>query len=286
MIQIKSDQLAITISEKGAELQSIKSNGLEYLWQADPKYWSKHSPVLFPIIGELKDGTYIFENKEYHLPRHGFARDHVFEAKQISETSAIFTLKSSADTLSVYPFQFIFQLQYEIKQQTLYCSYIIQNLNEGDMYFSVGGHPAFRVPLDEKLKYADYSLAFNKETSLKRFLLYNGLTNDKTEDVALDDKELHLKSSLFYNDAIVLKHLSSDQIELFSDKDPHGLKFSFEGFPYFGIWAAKDAPFVCLEPWCGIADNIHHNHQLTSKEGINQLAAGASWKRTWNVELY
>jgi galactose mutarotase-like enzyme len=286
MIQIKSDQLVITISEKGAELQSIQLNGLEYLWQADPKYWSKHSPVLFPIIGELKDGKYIFENKEYHLPRHGFARDHVFEAKQISETSAIFTLKSSADTLSVYPFQFIFQLQYEIKQQTLYCSYIIQNLNEGDMYFSVGGHPAFRVPLDEKLKYADYSLAFNKETSLKRFLLYNGLTNDKTEDVALDDKELHLKSSLFYNDAIVLKHLSSDQIELFSDKDPHGLKFSFEGFPYFGIWAAKDAPFVCLEPWCGIADNIHHNHQLTSKEGINQLAAGASWKRTWNVELY
>jgi galactose mutarotase-like enzyme len=286
MIQIKSDQLVITISEKGAELQSIQLNGLEYLWQADPKYWSKHSPVLFPIIGELKDGKYIFENKEYHLPRHGFARDHVFEAKQISETSAIFTLKSSADTLSVYPFQFIFQLQYEIKQQTLYCSYIIQNLNEGDMYFSVGGHPAFRVPLDEKLKYADYSLAFNKETSLKRFLLYNGLTNDKTEDVALDDKELHLKSSLFYNDAIVLKHLSSDQIELFSDKDPHGLKFSFEGFPYFGIWAAKDAPFVCLEPWCGIADNIHNNHELTSKEGINQLAAGASWKRTWNVELY
>jgi galactose mutarotase-like enzyme len=286
MIQIKSDQLAITISEKGAELQSIKSNGLEYLWQADPKYWSKHSPVLFPIIGELKDGTYIFENKEYHLPRHGFARDHVFEAKQISETSAIFTLKSSADTLSVYPFQFIFQLQYEIKQQTLYCSYVVQNLNDGDMYFSVGGHPAFRVPLDEKLKYEDYTLAFNKDTFLKRFLLDNGLTNDKTEIVKLDDKKLRLASSLFYKDAIVLKDIGSKQIELFSDKDSHGLKFSFDGFPYFGIWAAKDAPFVCLEPWCGIADNIHHNHQLTSKEGINQLAAGATWKRTWSVEPY
>jgi galactose mutarotase-like enzyme len=286
MIQIKSDQLAITISEKGAELQSIKSNGLEYLWQADPKYWSKHSPVLFPIIGELKDGTYIFENKEYHLPRHGFARDHVFEAKQISETSAIFTLKSSADTLSVYPFQFIFQLQYEIKQQTLYCSYVVQNLNDGDMYFSVGGHPAFRVPLDEKLKYEDYTLAFNKDTFLKRFLLDNGLTNDKTEIVKLDDKKLRLASSLFYKDAIVLKDIGSKQIELFSDKDSHGLKFSFDGFPYFGIWAAKDAPFVCLEPWCGIADNIHHNHQLKSKEGINQLAAGATWKRTWSVEPY
>ena len=286
MIQIKSDQLAITISEKGAELQSIQLNGLEYLWQADPKYWSKHSPVLFPIIGELKDGKYIFENKEYHLPRHGFARDHIFEAKQISETSAMLTLRSNADTLSVYPFQFILQLQYEIKQQTLYCSYIVQNLNESDMFFSVGGHPAFRVPLNEKLKYEDYTLAFNKDTSLKRFLLDNGLTNDKTEDIELDDKKLHLKSSLFYNDAIVLKHLSSDQIKLFSDKDPHGLKFNFEGFPYFGIWAAKDAPFVCLEPWCGIADNIHHNYQLINKEGINKVATGVTWKRTWSVELF
>ena len=286
MIQIETDHLVVTISEKGAELQSIQLNELEYLWQADPNYWSKHSPILFPIIGELKDSKYIFENKEYHLPRHGFARDKIFEANQTSSSSAIFTLHSNADTLAVYPFQFIFQVQYEIKQHTLYCSYIVQNINAGDMYFSVGGHPAFRVPLNDNLKYDDYSLAFNNDTSLKRFLLDNGLTNDKTETVELDDKKLHLKSSLFYNDAIVLKHLSSDQIELFSEKDPHGLKFRFEGFPYFGIWAAKDAPFVCLEPWCGIADNIHHNYQLVNKEGINQLAVGATWKRTWSVQLY
>jgi len=286
MIQIKNDHLAVAISEKGAELQSIQLNALEYLWQADPNYWAKHSPVLFPIIGELKDGKYIFDNKEYHLPRHGFARDKIFEAKQTSDTSAIFTLHSNADTLAVYPFQFIFQLQYEIKQHTLYCSYIVQNINEGDMYFSVGGHPAFRVPLNENLQYDDYVLAFDSESTLQRFLLDNGLTNDKTETVALDDHRLHLKSSLFYNDAIVLKHIGSNQIKLYSEKDKHGLKFMFEGFPYFGIWAAKDAPFLCLEPWCGIADNIHHNYQLTDKEGINQLAAGAIWKRTWSVELF
>lgn len=286
MIQLKSDHLAVAISEKGAELQSIQLNALEYLWQADPNYWAKHSPVLFPIIGELRDGKYIFDNKEYHLPRHGFARDKIFDAQQTSDTSAIFTLHSNAETLAVYPFQFILQLQYEIKQHTLYCSYIVQNINEGDMYFSVGGHPAFKVPLKDKLKYDDYTLAFNKDTILKRFLLDNGLTNDKTKTLELDDKKLHLKSSLFYNDAIVLKHIKSDQVKLYSDKDSHGLKFMFEGFPYFGIWAAKDAPFLCLEPWCGIADNIHHNYQLINKEGINQLAAGAIWKRTWNVELY
>ena len=286
MIKIETNHLVVTINEKGAELQSIQLNSIEYLWQADSNYWGKHAPVLFPIIGELKDGKYIFDNKEYHLPRHGFARDKMFEAKQTSGASAIFTLRSNAETLAVYPFQFIFQVQYEIKQHTLYCSYIIQNLNESDMYFSVGGHPAFRVPLNDKLKYYDYILAFNKDTSLKRFLLDNGLTNDKTESLPLDDKKLHLKSSLFYNDAIVLKHINSDQIQLYSDKDPHGLTFSFEGFPYFGIWAAKDAPFVCLEPWCGIADNIHHNYQLVNKEGINQLAGESTWKRTWSVDLF
>ncbi|MEO8821613.1 MAG: aldose 1-epimerase family protein [Ginsengibacter sp.] len=286
MVQIKNDGLVVTISEKGAELQSVQFNALEYLWQADANYWGKHAPVLFPIIGELKDGKYIFNDKEYHLPRHGFARDKIFEAKKTADESAIFTLHNNAETLAVYPFQFIFQVQYEIKQHTLYCSYIVQNVNESDMYFSVGGHPAFRVPLNDKLKYDDYILEFNNDSTLKRFLLDNGLTNGSTETITLDGKKLHLKSSLFYNDAIVLKHINSDQIQLYSDKDPHGLKFSFEGFPYVGIWAAKDAPFVCLEPWCGIADNIHHDYELANKEGINQLAPGGTWKRTWSVELY
>jgi galactose mutarotase-like enzyme len=177
-------------------------------------------------------------------------------------------------------------MKYEIKEQTLYCSYIVQNVDDKDMYFSVGGHPAFRVPLNDQLKYDDYILAFDKDNILKRFLLDDGLTKNDAEIIVLDDKKLRLKSSLFYNDAIVLKHISSDQIKLYSDKDSHGLKFMFEGFPYFGIWAAKDAPFVCLEPWCGIADNIYHNYQLSNKEGINQIASGATWNRTWRVELF
>ncbi|MEO6812988.1 MAG: aldose 1-epimerase family protein [Ginsengibacter sp.] len=286
MIQIANDHLVVRINEKGAELQSVKLNALEYLWQADPKYWGKHAPVLFPIIGELKDGKYIFGNKEYHLSRHGFARDKMFEEKKTADNSAIFTLHSNEDTLAVYPFEFILQVQYEIKQHTLYCSYIVQNISDEDMYFSVGGHPAFNVPLNDKLKYDDSTLEFNNDRTLKRFLLDNGLTNDNTETLTLDNKKLPLKSSLFYNDAIVLKHINSDQVKLYSDKDPHGLKFRFEGFPYLGIWAAKDAPFVCLEPWCGIADNIYHDYQLKKKEGINQLAAGATWKRTWSVELF
>ncbi|KAA9036510.1 aldose 1-epimerase family protein [Ginsengibacter hankyongi] len=286
MIQIANEQLVVIITDKGAELQSIQLNGLEYLWQADAQYWGKHSPILFPIVGELKDGKYIFDRKEYFLPRHGFARDKIFEVEQTSETSATFTLHSSDETLAVYPFQFIFQIQYEIKQHALYCSYIIQNVNNSDMYFSVGGHPAFKVPLQDNLQYTDYTLEFDNDSVLNRFLLNDGLTKDNTEAIALNKNKLNLTPSLFYNDAIVLKHIASNQIKLSSEKDEHSLTFSFRGFPYFGIWAAKDAPFVCLEPWCGIADNVHHDYQLENKEGINQLAAGEAWKRTWSVELF
>lgn len=286
MTELRNGNLSISISEKGAELRSLKLEGLEYLWQADAKYWAKHSPVLFPIVGELKDGKYIFENMEYALSRHGFARDNIFDVQKISDSSAVFTLHSNEETLAVYPFKFIFQLRYEVNKDELSCTYIVKNKTDDTMYFSVGGHPAFKVPLNENLQYSDYSLSFNDDTVLNRFLLHGGLIGDSVQALPLDGHELRLDPSLFYADAIVLKDLKSQQVKLHADKDPHGLTFRLEGFPYFGIWAAKDAPFVCLEPWCGIADNIHHDRQLIHKEAINQLGVGESWERTWSVKLF
>lgn len=286
MIKISNKRLSVIINKQGAELQSIQLDGLEYLWQADPKYWAKHSPVLFPIIGELKNGKYFYDDQEYKLSRHGFARDKLFVAEKISADSVTLSLQSDQETLSVYPFKFVFSLQYEIKNNELSCTYIVENIDDKEMYFSAGGHPAFRVPLNEKLPYNDYKLHFNIDDNLKRYVLHNGLTGDETETIHLEKKELQLSPSLFYEDAIVLKHINSDKIRLYSEKDPHGLSFNFEGFPYFGIWASKNAPFVCLEPWCGIADNIHHDHQLVNKEGINKLGVGEKWRRKWAVELF
>jgi galactose mutarotase-like enzyme len=286
MVGINNDKLAVSINEKGAELQSIRLNGNEYLWQADAAYWGKHSPVLFPIVGELKNGVYFFKDKKYKLSRHGFSRDKTFEAQQLSPTSAVFTLRSSPETLEVYPFHFTFKVEYAIDDETLSCTYHVENIGDSDMYFSVGGHPAFNVPLMKGLQYTDYFLEFSKDEKLACHLLHKGLVTDNTEQVALFNKTLQLKQSLFYTDAVVLKHIKSNEIKLYSEKDAHGLKFKFDGFPYFGIWAAVDAPFVCLEPWCGIADNTHHDHQLVRKEGINKLAAGEQWKRSWHVELF
>lgn len=286
MINISNDKLSVKIAEKGAELQSLQYDGIEYIWQAAPEYWGKHSPVLFPIVGELKKGRYLFEDREYTLPRHGFARDRVFEGRRISADVAEFTLKSDEKSLVLYPFSFIFRLVYRLQETRLSCTYSVENTGTRSMYFSVGGHPAFNVPLQPSLNYTDYSLRFNNDPVLKKHLLHNGLTGDDTEDIMLVNNELPMQSSLFYEDAIVLKHIVSSQVELVTPKDTHGLKFMFENFPYFGIWAAKDAPFVCLEPWCGIADSIHHDHELVHKEGINQVGPRQSWQRTWSVEVY
>jgi len=286
MITLSNDNITVIINAKGAELQSIRNNGIEYVWQADAKFWGKHAPVLFPVVGELKDGKYIFKNKEYKLSRHGFARDKTFETEQKDSTCAVFTLKSDEETFAVYPFEFIFHIEYSLRERELCCKYEIQNINDHTMYFSVGGHPAFNVPLNKNLLYTDYFLQFENDDELKRYLLQNGLLSGETESVQLDNKILKLKRELFYKDAIVLKHINSKSIALKSNKDLRGLKFKFDGFPFFGIWAAKDAPFVCLEPWCGVADNIHHDTNFKTKEGINKLAAGETWTRTWSVEFF
>lgn len=286
MIKIANETLTAIIHEKGAELQSLQYNNLEYLWQADANYWAKHAPALFPIVGQLKNDIYKFNGKEYKLPRHGFARDKMFKGEQTSPASAAFTLKNNEDTFAVYPFRFIFQIEYTIKENELFCTYHVQNSGDDIMYFSVGGHPAFNVPLNTNLRYTDYDLEFEDDDILKRYLLNDGLINNETEPIELADKALHLKPELFYEDAIVLKEINSKQITLKTNKDPHGLNFKFDGFPYFGIWASRDAPFVCLEPWCGIADNIHHNNELIKKEGIHELIPGERWQRTWSVELF
>ncbi|MDE3213525.1 MAG: aldose 1-epimerase family protein, partial [Bacteroidota bacterium] len=277
MITLSNPQIEARVSETGAELQSLKSNGLEYIWQADPVFWGKHAPVLFPIVGELKGGKYLFEGNSYSLTRHGFARERTFYVESQKDSEVVLALHNDQATLEKYPFQFIFRVKFRIEIGKLFCTYSVENTQSQDIYFSVGGHPAFKVPLEDNLLYTDYALFFQNDDSLTRFLLEKGLTNDLTETIELNQKTLPLSPSLFYKDAIVLKMLKSKEIKLFSQKGTHGLHFKFEGFPYFGIWAAKDAPFVCLEPWCGIADNLDHDQQLIHKEGIINLKPGMHW---------
>ena len=289
MFIIENDLIRVSIQSKGAELTSIyhKENELEYLWNAGP-VWNKHSPVLFPVVGGLKDNTYFYKGKDYQLPpRHGFARDKEFIITKQSGSSIIFSLKQDEDTLKIYPFEFEFQISYALKENTLEVSYDVFNRSKGEMYFSVGGHPAFNVPLVKGTQYDDYYLEFNEAETAPRWPVSKDGLIEKTPIHFFNSTDvLPLSKELFNNDALVFKDLCSSIVSLKSDKTPRGLDFDFSGFPYLGIWATKGADFVCIEPWCGIADAVDTDQQLINKEGIIKLEMKERFSKTWKLTLF
>ncbi|MEJ2882131.1 aldose 1-epimerase family protein [Pedobacter sp. GR22-6] len=288
MIILENTNIKASFSTKGAELQSLynKNTEREYLWDGNPDFWGKYSPILFPIVGGLKENRYILEGREYELPRHGFARDHQFDSKQLSETELIFILRQSSGTFSVYPFEFDLLIRYELIEEQLRCTYEVNNPADNPLFFSIGAHPAFAIPTGRNLSYTDYYLEFNKDITLEYHKIKHDLIDTETITLPLKDGKLPLKYELFYDDALVFKTLKSDLISLKNHKNDHGLDFSFKDFPYFGIWTAKNADFICLEPWCGIADGVHHNQQLKEKEGIITLEAQQEWKRSWEIRSF
>ena len=286
---LQNSMISIAISSKGAELQSIihKDFGLEYMWSGDPKFWGKKSPVLFPLVGALKNNSYRYKGKTYKSGRHGFARDMEFEVTEQNEDGITFTLSSNEETFAQYPFQFSFSVRYKLDNNRVNIIYIVRNTGNEEMLFSAGGHPAFKIPLIDGTSFEDYFLEFNHFENASRWSLSKeGLVEDYSIPVIDHTDKLPLKKSLFYEDALVFKELVSKSILILSGKTSHGLKLNFKGFPYLGIWSAKDADFVCIEPWCGIADNVNASGELSEKEGINTLAPGENFERTWHVELF
>jgi len=283
---IENGLLRVEIAAKGAELKSLtrQADAYQYLWNGDPKYWGKTSPILFPIVGGLKDDTYWYGGKSYHLSRHGFARDLHFRESQISDTSGIFTLADDSETRQVYPFAFQLQIRYELIEATLTCTYEVINPDaQRALLFSIGGHPAFATPIDGDLAYDYYYLEFPEDDMLQCHRVEKNLVTDSINIIPLDNHRLPLSHELFYADALVLKTLRSKGIALRNTKNDRSVYFSRENFPYFGIWAAKDANFVCLEPWYGIADAVSHTGLLEEKEGIQGLEPGARWVRSWSI---
>jgi galactose mutarotase-like enzyme len=290
MYTIENEQLKATIQAKGAELVSLlhKQHGLDYMWGADPAFWAKRSPVLFPIVGTLKGNTYYFKERPYHMPRHGFARDREFTVVKEEPHSVTFSLQSDAETLKLYPFHFEFQLIYAVNGPELSVTYRLENREEDEaLLFSVGGHPAFKVPLEAGAVYSDYRLVFNKTEQAGRWPISpDGLIEKEPRPLLENSTVLPLTKELFQKDALVLKHLHSDSVTLLSDKTARGLQFHFGGFHYLGLWAAPGADFLCIEPWCGIADSVDANQQIQDKEGIIALPVGKTFEATWRVRAF
>ena len=287
MITIQNDKLRATFNNLGAELVSLINieTGKEIMWSGNPDFWSGISPVLFPIIGALKNEQYIFDDQTYELPRHGFARRRIFAVKESSENEVVFELTSDEESLKIYPFQFSLEIKYTLAANKLTVDYLVKNLSQKQMYFSLGAHPGFAIDTENGLNYNDYEIAFSNDDELQIHPLVDNLISNQTQTIDLENKVLPLSYELFSKDALVTTNMRSKELILRNNKNHHKVIFTFSNFPYFGIWAAKNADFVCLEPWQGIADLENHNQQLTEKFGILRLEKGEDWTANWAVEI-
>ena len=283
---IENDFLKISVKNSGAELIGIKNkkNNYEYLWQGDPKFWARRAPILFPIVGKLKDNTYKAEGKSFQLLQHGFARDMHFELIEKENSFLIYSLKHSAETLKNYPYKFELFIKYDLSKNTLKVTYEVRNMDSKKMLFSIGGHPAFNCPIVHNEKFNDCFLEFETKENAERYVLKDGLLTTATEPVLKDEKILPLNHELFAKDALVFKGLKSEYVALKSRRSKAKLTFNFKGFPYLGIWS-KPGPFVCIEPWYGHADYENAGGELKDKEGILSLEKGKIFSCDYKIEI-
>ena len=287
MIQLQNTKLKATFNELGAELVSLINleTGKEIIWEGNPDFWGGKSPVLFPTVGALKDDRYILGGETYEMPRHGFARRKFFDVKRSTATEVVFELNSDEETLKFYPFDFSLEIKYTLTDNKLTVSYNVKNTSNKDMYFSLGAHPGFAIDTKNGLKYDDYEIGFSEDEKLEIHPLMDNLISKETKTIDLENKTLPLSYGLFSNDALVMTTMKSKELILRNHQNDHKIVFTFSNFPYFGIWAAKNADFVCMEPWQGIADIEDHNQELTEKFGVLKLEISGEWRGEWAIEI-
>lgn len=271
--------LEITTVNKGAELISVKHNGIEKMHDGK-SFWSRHSPVLFPIVGRLKDGKTIINGKEYEMGQHGFARDMEFE--KIGEDS--YVLKANQETYKKYPYNFELYISYEKTNKKVTTKYKVVNKDNQKMYFGLGGHPAFSC------EYASgkYRLEFEDiEDSLEIYQLENGLVKTKPEKTKkfVRENRIFLDNKTFENDALIIKKIKSHKIYLKTETKTV-LAFDFKGFPNLGIWSKPEAPFICIEPWLNTSDNVDSDGVFENKENIISIEPNQEFEAQYSVEFF
>lgn len=281
MITISNEFLSATFSEIGAELKSLKSGTQEFIWNGDPAFWTGSSPVLFPICSGLKDDEFIYNGNTYTLPKHGFARRSKWVVESAVGNTATFLLSSGNCPHDNYPFEYEFRITYTLIGKKLVVEYNIKNLTDGDMYFSVGAHEAYACP--EGIE--NYEIVFEKAENLDAYQLVGPLLSYDTVNYGKDITTLQLDHSLFSNDCLIFKNLNSHSVVLRNKATEQKIKVNFEEFPYLLIWTAPNAPFICIEPWCGITDSIDTNKQLSQKEGIEKIEKGNEFYRMHSFEI-
>jgi len=272
---LENGNFQLTASDHGGELHSLysKKTNTEYLWQGNPNYWKYHAPLLFPIVGRCLNNQYRVNEKTYELPQHGLARTSEFTLIKQGPQTLTFELKSSPVSLTVYPFEFIFQITYTLQDYGVKTTLNIKNPVSEQLLFSVGAHPAFMCPIDPADDLDDCFLEFSEtETASIIPLSDKGFLTHQHTPYLIDTKKLALHKDLFENDALIFDTLKSSTVSLKSKHSAKSLTMDFHEFPFFGIWAPKNgAPFLCLEPWHGHADYDDFTGDLKTKAGILSL---------------
>jgi len=271
--------LEIKTVKKGAELIYVNFNGIEKLHDGQ-SFWNRHSPVLFPIVGKLKNGRTIINGKKYEMDQHGFARDIDFE--EIGENS--YVLKSNKDTLSKFPFNFEFYISYEVIENKVITKYKIVNKDENEMLFGLGGHPAFACEYSS----GKYRLEFEQiEDNIEIYKLEDGLVKDEPERTIkfIRENRIFLDNKTFEKDAIIMKNLKSEKVFLRTETKKV-LTFNFKDFPYLAIWSKPDASFICIEPWFNTADKVSSNGIFEEKENLIKLKSNQEFKAEYSVEFF
>ena len=271
MVTLKNDVMTVSITEFGAEMQNITAaDGTQYLWHGDPKYWAGRAPVLFPNCGRMFDDKYCYEGKEYTLPIHGFAKYYDFEVESATETEAVFLLRDNAETRKMYPFAFEFRVRYALDGDSIVITYDVHNPStDKPLLASWGSHEAYVCP--EGL--TAYDVVFEKEEPLNSHYVGKGITH-ATYPVEAPDGVLPLKDEYFTIDALVFRYLQSKEISLRNRETGRGVKVNFDGIETLLIWTKPGAPYVCIEPWCGLPCWEDFDGNLENKEGIRHIAAG------------
>ena len=285
--QIRNESLTLEIDAHGAEMKSLTDNrtGQEYLWCGDAAYWGRTSPILFPLVGNYREKQSCFDGKWYSLSQHGFARDMDFELVSEKGDEIWFALEDSPETLEKYPFGFRLELGYRLQGRAVEVLWKVTNKNDREMYFSIGGHPAFNCPLREGEKQTDYRIGFDTCEPLTASVLdENGTVSERTKVLELTDGMLQITDSLFDEDALIVEHDQAHKVALYTREGEKYLEVKFEA-PLFGIWspAGKHAPFVCIEPWYGRSDRADFGQKLEEREWGNVLKAGEIFTAAYQI---
>ena len=274
---IQNEYLIATIDSVGAELCSLRDrNGTEYLWQADPKIWPRHAPVLFPIVGALADQVYRYGGEEFELPRHGFARDREFELVSSDRKNIEFRLAPDDEIREKYPFDFELRAIYSLEETGLEVKFIISNPGDDILPFSIGVHPAFSCAWKRGDKLSDFYLEFEKQEETARHFLENGLLSKRTETILENDRIIHLDDNTFDDDALIFMDIHSHRIDLCSKRHKTRLVLEYPSYPFVAIWSKPKAKFVSIAPWLGHADPIDMDGEIMTKPGIKRLDGGES----------